>query len=157
MISNEVPELSYLNLCIIQYPYNISIYHTSHIQYTILVQWFPYAFEKVIYDTTPFKSDITFEISLSETLTATPDELHILEDHHLVKFSAHIRKNIHIMKYTRPDIIYFVNRISIHASAPSEPDFQRIKHLICYLDGCPHRPIMYPSGLYETTTHDLHQ
>ena len=130
VISKEVPEIYYPNICIIQYTYNISIYHTSHIHYTILVQWFPDAFEKVIYDTTPFKSDITFEISLSETLTANPDELHILEDHHLIKLSAHTRKNIHIMQYTRPDLIYYVNRLSIHASDLSEKDFQRIKHLI---------------------------
>ena len=131
VISKELFELYYPNLCIIQYTYNISIYHTYHIQYTILVQWFPYAFEKVTYDTTPFKSDITFEISLSETLTATPDELHILEDRYLIKFSSHIRKNIHIMQYTRPNLIYYVNHLSIYASDLSEPDFQQIKHLIC--------------------------
>ena len=91
------------------------------------------------------------------TFTATPSELHILEDLYLVKFSAHIRKNLHIMQYTRPDMIYAVNRLSIHDSAPSEPVFQGIKHIIRYLDGCPYRPIMYPSGLGDTTTHDLHQ
>ena len=105
MSSKEVPELSYLNLCIIKYPYNISIYHTSHIQDTILVQWFPYAFEKFISDLTPFKAYINFEMYLSETLTATLDELYLLEDRYLVKLSTHIRKFLHTMQYNRPDRI----------------------------------------------------
>ena len=130
MSSKEVPELSYLNLCIIRYPYNIIVDHTYHIQGTILVQWFTYFFEKDISYPTPFKAYTSFEMYLLETLTATPDELYLLEDRYLVKFSAHIRKFLHIMKYTRHDLIYYFNLLSIHAYTPSEPSFQGIKHLI---------------------------
>ena len=119
MSSKEVLELSHLNRCIIQYPYKINIYHIYHIQDTILVQWFPYAYEKVISDPTHFKSDITFELYLSETLTANPAELHILEDCYIVKSTAHKRKILHIMKYIRPDLIYAFNCIYIYASSPS--------------------------------------
>ena len=45
---------------------------------TILVQWFPDAYERVKSDPTPFKADITFENSLEETLPATPSEIHHL-------------------------------------------------------------------------------
>ena len=71
--SKEVPQLSYLNICIIQSPCGISIYQTSHIDYTILAQWFPDASEKVNSDTTPFKADSTFVLDLVETLPDNPD------------------------------------------------------------------------------------
>ena len=61
------------------------------------------------------------------------------------------------MNYTRPDITYAVNCLSSHASAPLAPAFQDIKHLIRYLSGCSHHPIMHPAGLDVTTTHDLHK
>ena len=50
-----------------------------------------------------------------------------------------------------------INRLSSHVAAPSVPEFQGIKHLIQYLDGCLQCPIMYPYGLARTTTHELHQ
>ena len=53
--------------------------------------------------------------------------------------------------------MYAVNRVSSHASAPSVPDFEGIKRLIHFLDGCSHCTIMYPTGLDGTTTHDLCQ
>ena len=53
--------------------------------------------------------------------------------------------------------MYDANRISIHDSAPSEPAIQGMNHLIRYLAGWPHFPIMYPSGLDVTTTHELRQ
>ena len=64
MTSKEGPKLSYIHLRLFQYPYDIAIYQTSHIQYTILAQWFPDASEKVNSVTNPFKADITFELSL---------------------------------------------------------------------------------------------
>ena len=76
--SKEGQELSYLYLCIIISPYGISIYQLSHIKYTILSQWFPGTSERVNSDTIPFKEDITFDIELSDTLTATPDKIHYL-------------------------------------------------------------------------------
>ena len=48
----------------------------------------------------------------------------------LSKFSAHIWKIIHIVQYSRSDLMYAVNRLSIHAPTPSLPAFQRIKHLV---------------------------
>ena len=86
--SKEYIELSYLNLRIIKYPCGISIDETSHIQYIILAQWFPDSYEKFNYDTTPFKTDIAFELALLETIPATPDEIHLLEERYLVKLSA---------------------------------------------------------------------
>ena len=61
------------------------------------------------------------------------------------------------MKYNRLDIMYAVNCPYSHDSEPSAPDFQVIKHLICYLSRFPHYPNMYPYGLYGTTTRDLFQ
>ena len=61
------------------------------------------------------------------------------------------------MQYTLPDIMYDVNCISRHESSPSASYFQGINQLIHYLSGYPHCPIMYPDGLYGTTTHDLCQ
>ena len=90
MTSKEGPKLSYLNTRIIQYPYGISIYQTSHIQDTILAQWFPDASGKFNSYPTPFKEDITFEIDLAETLPATPADLHLLEDVCLEKCSSNI-------------------------------------------------------------------
>ena len=106
---------------------------------------------------THFKSDRTFELTLTETLTATPAEIHILEERYLGKFSAHIRKNLYIMQYTFPDIMYAVNRLSSHNYTPSAPDFQGINQLIRYIYGRPHLPIMYTAGINGNTTHDIHK
>ena len=51
----EGPQLSYLNICIIQSPYVISIDKTYHIHNTILAQWFTYASDKLNYVPNPFK------------------------------------------------------------------------------------------------------
>ena len=61
------------------------------------------------------------------------------------------------MQYTCPDLMHAVNGISCYDSAQSAPASQGINHLIRYIDGFPHCPIMYPAGLYDTITHDLHQ
>ena len=98
--STESPELSYLNLQIIQSWYGIIIYQTYHIQDNISAQCFPYASEKFNSSPTPFNTYITFELSLEETLPATSAELHILEESYLGKFSAHIGK-ISILWNTR--------------------------------------------------------
>ena len=72
MNSKEGPELSYCNICIIQYPYGIRIDQTSHFQYTILTQWFPDAYEKFNSAPTPFKSDNSFELYLADILPTNP-------------------------------------------------------------------------------------
>ena len=61
------------------------------------------------------------------------------------------------MRYTRPDIIYYVNLISSHDYAPSASAFQGINKFIRYLDGFPQNPIRYISGFDSTTPHDLCQ
>ena len=61
------------------------------------------------------------------------------------------------MLYNLPDLIYAVNRFSIHDFPPSAPYLQGIKHLIRYLSVWTHCTIMYHTGLDVTTTHDLHQ
>ena len=61
------------------------------------------------------------------------------------------------MKYTRPDLMYDVNRFSSHDSDTSAPAFEGIKNLIRYLSVCTHLPITYTSGLNENTTNGLHQ
>ena len=121
MTSKEGPELSYLNLCIIQSPHGISIYQTKHIKDTILVQWFPDATECVNSDTTPFKVDSTFEIYLAETLPDTSAEIHHLKECSLGKFSAHIGKILHIMQYNQLDLMYAANHLSGYTSTPSAP------------------------------------
>ena len=157
MTSKEGTELSYLNIRIIKFPYSFSIDQTSYIKDTNLAQWFTNTSEKLYSAPTPFKSDITFELALEDTLPATPYELHVLEERYLVKFSAHIGRIIHIMQYTRTDIMYTINCLSIHVGATSSPLFQDIKHLIHYLHGFPHCTVIYPAGLYVTTTHDIYQ
>ena len=64
---------------------------------------------------------------------------------------------LHIMQHTRPDIMYAVNRISSHATAPSAPVLQSIKELIWDLARFPQHSNMYPDGYIGSTTHDLHQ
>ena len=96
-------------------------------------------------------------MDIAEILPSNPAELHILEERYLGKFSTNIGKVLHITQYTLPDLMNDVNCLSINLSDPSEPPFKGINNLISYLSVCPHRPIMYPSGLYGTTTHDLHQ
>ena len=66
-------------LIITQSPYGISTEHTSHIQETILIEWFTDSSEKVNSSLNPFKADSTFEIILAEILPSNPAELHILE------------------------------------------------------------------------------
>ena len=61
------------------------------------------------------------------------------------------------MQYTLPYLMYAFNHLSIHSYDPSSPNLQGIKYLIGYLPGFPNRPIMYPTVLYGTTTHELHQ
>ena len=78
MNSKEGPQLSYLNTRIIQYPYGISIYQTSHIQDTILAQWFPDASEKVNYSPTTFKADSNFELTLEDNLPDTHTEIYFI-------------------------------------------------------------------------------
>ena len=82
MTSKEGIELSYLNIRIIKYPYGLSIDQTSQIQDTILLQWFPYASDKVKSAPTPFKVDRTFELDLAEILPATPSGIHLLDDNY---------------------------------------------------------------------------
>ena len=72
--------MSYTNLRIIQYPYGIGINQRDHIQDTILAQRFPDNYEKVNSYSTTFKEYTTFEINLSETIPATPSEIHLLEE-----------------------------------------------------------------------------
>ena len=103
----------------------------------------------------PFQQYITFELTLAETLSDNPTELHIPEERYLGKFSAHVRENIHIIQFTRPDIMYSVNRLSSHASATSSPAFQGIKDLVHYISVCPEHPIIYAAGLDGNTNHDL--
>ena len=150
-------ELFYLNIWLVQSSHVIIIDYTSYIQGIILPKWFPYNSEKVNSNSTPFKVDIIFEISLEETLPYTPSEIHIFEECYLGKFSAHIGKMLHIMSFKRPDIIYDINSLSRNSYAPLVISFLGIKHLICYLDGLPHHLIIYPSILYGTTTHELPQ
>ena len=90
--SKEGPQLYYLNLRIIQPPYGIIIDQKAHIQETILAQWFPDTSEKVNFTPTPFKTDITFELTLAETFPDTLSEMHLIEELYLGKFSAHTRK-----------------------------------------------------------------
>ena len=68
--------------------------------------------------TNPFKEYITFELSIKKNLPATPSELHILEERYLGKFSAHIKKILHIIEYTRPDLMYDFNCLSRHTYLP---------------------------------------
>ena len=117
----EGPYLYYLNIHTIQSPYGIINYQTAHIQYTILAQWFTDDSEKVNSDTTPFKADIIFELIILGTLLATPTELHLLEERYLGKSSANIGKILQIMQYNCPDLMYSVNRLSIHNYSPSAP------------------------------------
>ena len=116
MTSKEGPKLSYLNLRIIQSPYGIRIGQIYHIQDTILAKCFPGAFEKVKPAPNPFKANNTFELTIVETLPDTPTELHVIEDCCLGKFSAHTGKILHIMQYTRPDLMYSVKSLLRHAS-----------------------------------------
>ena len=78
--SKEGLQMSYTNLRIIQYPYDIGINQRDHIQDTIIAQQFPDNYEKVNSDSTTFKEYTTFEINLSETIPATPSEIHLLEE-----------------------------------------------------------------------------
>ena len=61
------------------------------------------------------------------------------------------------MQYTRTDIMYYSNGLSIQDSDPSAPSLQGINHLIRYLAGFPPDPIIYPDGLDGNTTHELCQ
>ena len=135
MTYKEGPELSYINLLVIQSPHGISIDQTAHINVKIPAQWFPNATEISKSAPTPFKEDRIFEVDLSETLPSTPGELHHLEELYLVKYSANIGKTVHIMQCTRPDLMYAVNHISRYATYPYEPALKGIKYLICYLAG----------------------
>ena len=93
-----MPQLLYLNLRIIQYQYGISIDQTYHIKDTILAQWFLDASERVNSDPNRFKEDRIFELTLADTLLATPAEIYHLEERYLGNFSAHIRTFLHIMQ-----------------------------------------------------------
>ena len=53
--------------------------------------------------------------------------------------------------------MYDDNRLSRYTAAPSASAFQGIKNLILYLSDCIHLPIVNPSGLDVTTTHELCQ
>ena len=75
----------------------------------MLEKLFPDASEKFNSSPTPFKSYSTFELYIEETLPATPAEPHLLKERYLVKSSAHIGKKFHILKYTRPDLMYTSN------------------------------------------------
>ena len=90
--SKEGPELSCINLRIIQYTYGISTDQTYQIQYTTLSQWYPYASERFNCAPTPFNSYNNFDLDISETLPATPAKFHHLEERYLGIFSAHIGK-----------------------------------------------------------------
>ena len=61
------------------------------------------------------------------------------------------------MQYTCLDLIYTTSRLYSYAAAPSIPAFQGIKHLILYRTCLHHCPIIYPSVIYGTKTHELCQ
>ena len=64
--------------------------------------WYLWSGEKFNSSPISFKSDKTFEIYLAETLTSSPDEIHLLEERYLSKFSTHIRKCLYIMQIHPP-------------------------------------------------------
>ena len=76
----ESPELSYLSIDLIQSPYGIRIYQTSHTQNTIIAQRFPDESDESNSERTPFKEDKTCQISLAENVHATLAEFHLLEE-----------------------------------------------------------------------------
>ena len=74
----EYPELSYMNLRIIQSPCGISIYQAAEIKDIILSQWFPDVTEQVNSSPISFISGSNFERALANTLPANPAELNCL-------------------------------------------------------------------------------
>ena len=73
MTPKKVPEISYINLRIIQSPHAIIIDQTAQINYIILEQYFNESNEQVNCYTTPFNIDSPFEINLTNTLPDTPN------------------------------------------------------------------------------------
>ena len=116
--------------------------------YTILTQWFTDIIERANCAPNPSNTYRVIELAPSDTLPANPGDIHHLEKRYNEKFSA-----LHVIKYTQSDLMYAINHISTYSAAPSAPEFQDIKHIICYLSKWHNHPIMYPSSLYVTATH----
>jgi len=148
--------LNFLNLRIVQSPFGISFDQTSHIQKTILAEYFKdipsTSIPKQLY---PFPLDASFERKLYESPPLTGIDLVTATKKFRFSFGHVVGMLMHILTVSRPDLSYSVMRYSGFMACPNQPIFDALNLTMCYLFHHPHLPIMYPSKPYKSSGKSL--
>ena len=93
---------------------------------------------------TPFPTNSTFELDLSQSPHLDDSELEIYEKRFHGPFNHTVGKLLHIQQWTRPDINFAVTRLATFTRCPTKPAFIALEHLMRYLQSHLHEPIFYP-------------
>ena len=148
--------LKFLNLRIVTSPSGVSFDQTSHIQRTILSEYFkdiPSA--SIPGQLYPFPLDTSFEKRLYESPPLTGIDLTNATKKFRFAFSHIVGSLMHISTISRPDLAYCVMRYSGYMACPNQPIFDALHLTMCYLYHHPHLPIMYPSKVYKSAGKSL--
>ena len=137
--------MKFLSLHLYQSEFGTSIDQTKHIK-KILSTWFDNGHTTKIVNS-PFPTDPTFELDLSQSPVLTESDLEIYETRYLGAFNHTLGKLLHIQQWTRADINYAVTRLATFTRNPNKSAFIALEHLMRYLHSHSHEPIFYPKGI----------
>jgi hypothetical protein len=135
--------LKFLNLRIVTSPSGVSFDPTSHIQRTILSEYFkdiPSA--SIPGQLYPFPLDTSFEKRLYESPPLTGIDLTNATKKFRFAFSHIVGSLMHISTISRPDLAYCVMCYSGYMACPNQPIFDALHLTMCYLY---HHPHLFPS------------
>jgi len=135
--------ISFLNLRIIQSPYGISLDQTE-----LILEYLSHYFsrgEKVNPCADFWDDDL--EDELYNGLILEGPELRAMEKEHRGSLRHHGGKWQHIAEWSRPDFMYFCNRLSGFYLSPTHAAFKQVKKAYRGIAGCYHRPLFYPRGI----------
>ena len=139
----EGPVLSFLNLRIIQSAHGNSIDQTE-----LILEYLHHYFSdgERVNPCADFWDD-NLEEDLYNSAILEGNELRAVEKENRGSIRHHGGKWQHICEWSRPDLMYFCNRLAAFNLSPTRAAFQQIKKLYRGIAGCFHRPLFYPCGI----------
>ena len=137
------PELSFLNFCLIQSEFGISLDQTTHIRQIILNVYFPSDYGTVPFESSPFPLSSDFEMRLFQDPNLTDDEIKDLNKKHRGGYSTWAGALLHIAEKSRPDLSYVAMQLTGYNANRNAICCKILHQAMCYLYHHPHVPIMY--------------
>ena len=125
---SNVTRMKFQSLHIYQSPHGTSIDQTKHIN-QILATWFDNGHHTRVVNS-PFPTDSTFEMDLSQSPPLEGSELESYETRFHGAFNYIIGKLLHIQQWTQPDINYAVTRLASFTQNPNKQAFLALEHLM---------------------------